>query len=113
MNVYNKKLVANRIRECRVSRGISQEELGRLLGKTRTNIANYEAGRVIVPSDVMVILAKTLKVSADYLLGLSDNPFSENNIQIKKLNIFLNNLDDEKQKRAIQILKLVFKENNK
>ena len=111
MASYEPKVVAKRIKECRLSQGLSQEDLARLLGKCRTNIANYEAGRTTLPGNVIVDLSKVLKVSTDYLLGLSDDPFSANNgLQIRKLHRFMNRASDEKRKRAMQILQLAFKE---
>ncbi|AQT86744.1 hypothetical protein B1222_07745 [Paenibacillus larvae subsp. pulvifaciens] len=58
-----------RIKECRNERDISQEQLAEMLGMKRTNIANYEAGRVIPPGNVLRDLADIFAVSTDYLLG--------------------------------------------
>lgn len=49
MTKFDNLLVAERIKICRKNSGYSQEELANLLGMKRTNIANYEAGRIIPP----------------------------------------------------------------
>lgn len=108
---YDTEVVAKRIKECRLSRGLSQEELANLLGKSRTNIVNYEAGRTTLPGSVIVDLANIFKVTTDYLLGLSNDPLiTENNIQVRKINRFMNKADEAKRNRAMQILQLSFME---
>ncbi len=69
MNENDKKRMGERIRLCRNKLGISQEKLADLLGMKRTNIANYEAGRVVPPGNVLLEMAKTFETSTDYLLG--------------------------------------------
>ncbi|ARF67635.1 hypothetical protein B7C51_06995 [Paenibacillus larvae subsp. pulvifaciens] len=64
-----KKLMGMRIKNCRKEKKISQEQLADMLGMKRTNIANYEAGRVIPPGNVLRDLADIFAVSTDYLLG--------------------------------------------
>lgn len=111
MEGYNTKLVAERIKICRTARNMSQEDLANLLGKSRTNIVNYEAGRTTLPGSVIVDLSDIFKVSTDYLLGLSNDPYSANaGVKIQKLHRFLQKASDEKLDRAMKILSLSFME---
>lgn len=64
-------LTGRRIKKARRHLGLRQWELARRLGKARVSVANYELGRVQIPGDVLVGLAKTLRVTTDYLLGLT------------------------------------------
>ena len=64
-------MLNQRIREVRQARGMSQVELARLLGVTKQSISNWENDN-IQPSIEMVKLARSLSVSADYLLGLEE-----------------------------------------
>lgn len=64
--------MGSRIKTKRQDCGLSQEELADKLGMKRTNIANYEAGRVIPPGNVLGELANIFKTSTDYILGLAD-----------------------------------------
>lgn len=59
-----------RIRELRKEINLSQEALAERLEMKRTNIANYEAGRVVPPGNVLLELSKIFGVTTDYLLGV-------------------------------------------
>ncbi|AVF22839.1 helix-turn-helix transcriptional regulator [Paenibacillus larvae] len=69
MNEKEKKQMGLRIKKLREEKGLTQDELAEMLGMKRTNIANYEAGRVIPPGNVLRDLADIFAVSTDYLLG--------------------------------------------
>jgi transcriptional regulator with XRE-family HTH domain len=66
--------LGNRIKEMRMKRGYTQEQLAEKVGMKRPNFANYEANRTIPPSDVIANLADILLTSTDYLLGKTKNP---------------------------------------
>lgn len=59
----------NRLRELRKRRGMSQEELGTLLGVQKAAVCKYEVGRVSLPNDILVKLCDYFDVTSDYLLG--------------------------------------------
>lgn len=64
----------DRLRAAREKRGMTQRELGNLLGVGVNQISRYEIG-LNDPSAVMLTaLCEHLNVSADYLLGLSNIP---------------------------------------
>lgn len=62
----------NRLKELRTKRGITQDELGKLLGVQKAAICKYETGRVGMPNSVIMRLAEYFHVSADYLLCMDD-----------------------------------------
>jgi transcriptional regulator with XRE-family HTH domain len=64
----------NRLKEVRENAGHTQESLAELLGKDIKQIWRWEAEKVVPSSEAIVELCNALQVSADYLLGLSDNP---------------------------------------
>ena len=64
-------LMGRRIKRARRGLKLRQWELAKKLGKTRVSVANYELGRCRIPGDVLADLAKALRVTTDYLLGLS------------------------------------------
>ncbi|SFA47763.1 Transcriptional regulator, contains XRE-family HTH domain [Parageobacillus thermantarcticus] len=69
-----------RIKELRIKRGLSQENLAKKLGMNRVNISHYERGVITkIPSDVLAKLADIFGVSTDYLLGKTDDPSPSNN----------------------------------
>ena len=67
-------IFGSRLRELRKSRNMSQTELADALGTSQSTIADYERGKVFPTVPVIIRIAKFLNVSADYLLGLTDNP---------------------------------------
>ena len=62
----------NNIKKLRLKQGITQDELGKLLGVQKAAICKYETGRVNIPNSVIITLSEFFKVSADYLLGLDE-----------------------------------------
>jgi transcriptional regulator with XRE-family HTH domain len=67
-------LRSERMREVRVARGLTQEELAARIGINLRQISRYEAGESDPTGDALARLAKEMQVSADYLLGLTDDP---------------------------------------
>ncbi|MCC8136043.1 MAG: helix-turn-helix domain-containing protein [Ruminococcus sp.] len=61
-----------RIKELRNSLGINQVEFGRRLNVTKQCISNWENGNIQPSIDMLIKIAQTFSVSADYLLGLND-----------------------------------------
>ena len=63
-----------RLRDMREDHDLSQEKLGRLLGIQQTVYSRYERGYQTIPLELLIKLADLYGVSADYLLGRTDNP---------------------------------------
>lgn len=61
-----------RLKEIRISKGLTQKELAVLINSTERGIQRYESGERKPNFEAIIALATTLEVSADYLLGLSD-----------------------------------------
>ena len=68
------KIFQERLRLLRTQKGVSQRLVADNLGITEVGYRNYEAGRRKPTFDVLPSIAKYFDVSADYLLGLSNNP---------------------------------------
>jgi transcriptional regulator with XRE-family HTH domain len=62
----------DRLRQIRKIRGITQEELSERLGIGNRQIWRYENNKTVPDVNMLTKLADALDVSADYLLGLSD-----------------------------------------
>lgn len=62
-----------RLKELRREGGYSQRELAQVLRLDRSSYAYYELGRVQMNIEVLYILSDLYGVSADYILGLSDD----------------------------------------
>ena len=59
-----------RIKELRESKKMSQEELGRRIGRSKPVISNYENNIKTPPLDVLTNIAFVFNVSLDYLVGI-------------------------------------------
>lgn len=66
----------NVFRELRKKRGISQVTLADRLGMSQTAISQWEVGRNLPDTETVKKLCDFYGVSADYILGRTDNPLS-------------------------------------
>ncbi len=58
----------NRIKELRKSRGVTQEQLGQMLGVQKAAVCKYENEKLGIPNPVLQKLAGIFGVSADHIL---------------------------------------------
>ena len=70
----NLEIFAQRVKEQRKKRRLSQTELGEVLGLTHKSISTIESGLRGTTIEKLILLAKYFDVSTDYLLGLKDEP---------------------------------------
>jgi transcriptional regulator with XRE-family HTH domain len=67
-----------RMRQRRRALDITQEQLEEMAGIKQSHISALEKGRIqIVKSDTLIRLAQALRVSTDWLLGLTEKMDSE------------------------------------
>ncbi len=66
MNSLN---IGNKITELRKQHNLSQTELAKQLGASRTIVGNYERNENTPSIDMILKLAKVFNVSLDYLVG--------------------------------------------
>lgn len=64
--------LAEKIKLLRESADLTQSELARMLGLSRSGVNAWEMGLSIPSTQYVVELAKTFHVSTDYLLGMED-----------------------------------------
>ncbi len=60
--------------ELRRKKGMTQRELGEVLGLTHKSISTIESGSRSTTIEKLILLAKFFEVSTDYLLGMKDEP---------------------------------------
>jgi len=61
-----------RIRQVRMMRGITQEQLAEMADISRVMVGRYETTNQLPALDTLIHIADALGVSADYLLGRTD-----------------------------------------
>lgn len=62
-----------KLKELRIEQQLSQSRLAQLTGISQTAISAYERGSARATEEVIVVFCRFFKVSADYMLGLSDS----------------------------------------
>lgn len=101
----------NRIKELRISNGLTQDELGKKLKVQKSAVSKYETERVPLTAETITQLTEIFDVSADYLLGNSDikkfdaeqeqQPLTKEQQQL--LDTILK-LDDEEYKKTVDYI---------
>ncbi|MBE6665837.1 MAG: helix-turn-helix transcriptional regulator [Ruminococcaceae bacterium] len=63
-----------RLRNVREDRDFTQSKIGEILNKSQQGYNHIETGRAELKIDDLKLLCHFYKLSADYLIGLSDEP---------------------------------------
>lgn len=63
---------AQKLKQLRIEKGLTQAEASKMLGLTRNAFTNYELGIRQPSYEILKNICKFFNVSADYLLGLED-----------------------------------------
>ena len=64
------KKIGKFIQECRHKKNLTQEQLAKKLGVTKSVISAYEVGSRMPSYDILISIAQIFKVTTDFLLGL-------------------------------------------
>lgn len=67
-------MIGSRLKELRLDKRKTIEEIAKFLGTGRSTYAGYEAEYRQPPNEILVSLAEYHNVSTDYLLGVTDIP---------------------------------------
>lgn len=104
-------MFGDRLKELRIKRGLSQEELSRLLNTKNANISNWERGTTRPDIDTLKKISFLFDVSTDYLLNIQQNDMNK----IRKLKYALQeaglmvgeDLTIEELEKALQIVDIL------
>ena len=96
--------IGQRIRECRVNRGLTQEQLAELMCITPVQISHYENDRNDIKVSVLKELAKHLNVSATYLL---EGDAEYLNKEVTQMVMMLQEMPAELRKVALEQVKVL------
>lgn len=71
--------LANRIKELRLEKELTQEQFGKLFGIVKSTVSLYESGKSTPDDELKKMMAKYFNCTLDYLMGNSDirNPYKE------------------------------------
>ncbi len=70
--ILNMKEFAERLKDLRLEKGLSQRQLGKLVNISHHAISQWENESRIPNAEMVVMLAKFFSVTTDYLLGVTD-----------------------------------------
>lgn len=86
--------LADRIRSLRESTGLTQAEIARRLGISRSGVNAWEMGLSVPSTQYIVELARNFGVSTDYILGMKEtSTISVNGLSQKQVAALLNIID--------------------
>ena len=72
--MFSKEKFGQRIFEQRKKHRDTQKSLAQLLGVGETQISEIERGKATTSAERIALICRHYRVSADYLLGLTDDP---------------------------------------
>ncbi len=87
-------MVAERIKVLREGNGLTQAELARRLGVTRSGVNAWEMGISVPSTQYIVELALLFEVSTDYLLGIDTTA-----------TVSVKGLDDEEIASVVEVIR--------
>lgn len=67
------KDIGERIKHLRISKKLTQDEVAHALNVKRETVTRWETGARDIKTEITILLSKYFNVSADYLLGLTEN----------------------------------------
>lgn len=101
--------VGHKIKTARLAKGLTQEQLGEMVGVTKSAIAKYECGTVVnIKRSVLQKLAIVLDLNGSDLIEgeptVGDDGLSEN---VLKLIDFAKSVPEDKAAMVLQVMKTI------
>ena len=93
--------LGNNIRAVRKEKKLSQVELGKAVGVSRSTIANWEKGKTSPATTYILKLANFFNITTDYLLGYTPTPQLTRKDERDVQKIVKNLLDDPDRKSVV------------
>lgn len=99
------KTIGMRIRECRLNKGMTQDELAEALLTKKTTISAYENDKIDIKISILKDIAKLLDTSVFYLVGEADTDINAEVMYMEKLLEQIQS--DELRKAAIEQVRIL------
>ena len=64
--------IGERLKELRIAKKLSQEQVGQIIGVAGSTVSLYEVELRQPPYDILVRFARLYRISTDYILGIDD-----------------------------------------
>ena len=101
----NKNSFAKRLKEVRLAKGLTQEDLSEKLGMEASNYSNFETGKTLPSMQTLVKIIECLQISPNELLEYN-HLVDENDLDKKVMQIY-QNLPLGKKRAAYKILRTI------
>jgi transcriptional regulator with XRE-family HTH domain len=109
--------IGDKIRNARISKGMTQEELGNALGVQKSAIAKYESGRVVnIKRSTLQKLAKALNLKgSDLVIGANPKEAAELSARVlidsnlRELVELYSSLSDDDKKTVMDLVRRLAK----
>ena len=72
--MFSKELFGQRLYEMRKKNHETQTDLGNVLGLAKSRVSEIESGKNTTTAEKIALICEHYRISADYLLGLTDDP---------------------------------------
>ena len=95
--------IGKRIKQYRLEKQLSQEELGARISVTRKHLSKIELGNRAPTLDLLILIANALEVSADDLLSKDLNKTSS--VVGKEVHAILQDCNHDEREMLIRLLK--------
>ena len=70
----DKNKIAKRLKDFRMSKNLTQQEIADICKMPRPTYSGYESGRYLINTLNIYVICKTFNISMDYLVGRTKNP---------------------------------------
>jgi len=71
-------IIGERVKQARINKNYTQEDLGNIIGVSKVSVCGYETGNRTPTMSMFLKLSEALDVSVDYLLGNDIKAVCEN-----------------------------------
>ena len=72
--MFSKEQFGQRLRATRIANHETQQDLADFLGAAKNSVSEIENGKRTTTAEKIALICAHYRISADYLLGLSDDP---------------------------------------
>lgn len=114
----DKNILKIRLKTLRSEFKLTQEDIAKKVGLTKSAYGYYEQGKTIPDAQMIAKLSEIFNVTTDYLLGISNiknnnaNKTDETQADERILNIInkIKNMDEKSKEKALKMLDLLLEE---
>ncbi|MDD6712218.1 helix-turn-helix transcriptional regulator [Sharpea azabuensis] len=97
-----------RIKELRIEKGLTQQQVADVLDVTPGYISNVENNRTAMSIHCLANYAKLIGITVDYLIGAQEEGYSSHALDAELVNE-INKLSDDYKNKLLKVLKIINK----